>query len=165
MVNSRWKILAIGHAALALLAVPAAALAQTPTTPLPGTPAAPPADGSAAGLIGLVATLIAFIIAIGIAVKIYDTKRKREDQGFALQARLSDALLLHPSLAGMPVVASVNMPLWRSAPPVVELKGTVLTPDAREMAVHVVERELAGSNARLEDQIVVDPQGVKHLAA
>jgi hypothetical protein len=65
----------------------------------------------------------------------------------------------------MPVVASVHMPLRRGSPPVVELKGTVLTPDAREIAVHVVQRELAGINAQLEDQIVVDPQGVRKVAA
>ena len=57
-------------------------------------------------------------MAVGIAVKIYDAKRKRDEQGVALQARLSDALLLTPSLIRMPVVASVHMPLpAQRAPP------------------------------------------------
>jgi hypothetical protein len=162
MIENRRKLLGLAHAAFAMVAAPAAALAQTPATP---SPAAPPADGSAAGLVGIVGVLLALFVAVGIAVKVYDAKRKREEQGVALQSRLSDALLLTPSLTRMPVVASVHMPLRRGSPPAVELKGTVLTPDAREIALRVVQRELAGINAQLEDQIVVDPQGVRKVAA
>jgi hypothetical protein len=161
MIGHRRKLLGLGHAAFALVAAPAAALAQTPTP----SPAVPPADGNAAGLIGMVAVLLGLFVAIGIAVKLYDAKRKREEQGVGLQARLSDALLLTPGLTSMPVVATVHMPLRRGAPPIVELKGTVLTPDARETALRVVQRELAGINAQLEDQIVVDPQGIARVAA
>jgi hypothetical protein len=161
MIEIRRKLLGLGHTVLAMVAAPVAALAQTPTTP---SPAAPPADGSAAGLVAMAGVLLAFFVAVGIAVKLYDAKRKREEQGVGLQARLSDALLLTPGLTSMPVVASVHMPLRRGSPPVVELKGTVLTPAAREIAVHVVQRELAGVNAQLEDQIVVDPQGVRKVA-
>lgn len=157
----RRTLLGLGHAAFAMVATPAAALAQTPTP----SPAAPPADGNAAGLIGMVGVLLALFVAVGIAVKLYDAKRKREEQGVGLQARLSDALLLTPGLTSMPVVATVHMPLRRGAPPVVELKGTVLTPDARETALRVVQRELSGINAQLEDQIVVDPHGVTKVAA
>lgn len=161
MIHS--KLLGLGHTAFAMLAVPAAALAQTPTTP---SPAAPPADGNAAGLIGMVGVLLALFVAVGIAVKIYDAKRKREEQGVALQARLSDALLLTPNLTGIPVVASVHMPLRRSAPPLVELTGTVPTPEARETARRVVQRELDGIDAQFEDKIAVDPQQrVRKIAA
>jgi hypothetical protein len=113
----------------------------------------------------MVAAPVAALAQTPTTVKLYDAKRKREEQGVGLQARLSDALLLTPGLTSMPVVASVHMPLRRGSPPVVELKGTVPTPDAREIAVHVVQRELAGVNAQLEDQIVVDPQGVGKVAA
>ena len=163
MIDNRRKGLGLAHTAFALLAAPAAALAQVSTTPSPAV--APPADGSSVGLVGVVGALIALIVAIGIAVKLYDAKRKREEQAVALQARLSDTLLLHPSLAGMPVVASVHMPLWRGSPPVVEVKGTVLNQTARDIALHVVQRELDGINARIEDQIVIDPRAVRHVAA
>lgn len=163
MIKNRRKLLGLAHAAFAMVVAPAAALAQTITiTP---SPAAPPADGSATGLVGIVGVLLALFVAIGITVKVYDAKRKRDEQGVALQARLSDALLLTPSLTRMPVVASVHMPLRRGSAPVVELKGKVLTPDARETALGVVQRELAGINAQLEDQIVVDPQAVGKVAA
>ena len=162
MTETRRKLLGLGHTAFALVAAPAAALAQTLTTP---APVAPPADGSAAGLVVVVGVLLALIVAIGIAVKIYDAKRKREEQGIALQGQLSDTLLLTPGLTGMPVVANVHMPLRRGAPPIVELKGKVLTPDARETAVQVVQRELGGTNAQLEDHIIVDPQAVRKVAA
>jgi hypothetical protein len=153
----------LGYGALTLLAAPAAALAQIPTPP-PTAPAAP-ADGTGAALVYVVAALIGLLLIVGIAVKFYDAKRKREEEGVALQARLSDPLLLHPRLAGLPVVASVHMPLWRGSPPVVELKGTVPDPDAREIAVEVVRRELAGMSVRFEDQISVDPLSFKRVAA
>jgi hypothetical protein len=161
MINNRWK--GLGSTAAALLAAPAAALAQAPTTPLPTTPTATAEGG--AGLVGVVAALIGLIVVVGIIVKFYDAKRKREEEGVVLQARLSDALLLHPSLARMPVVASVHMPWLRGSPPVVELKGTVSNQAAREIAIQVVQRELDGFDARLEDEIFVDPQGVKRVAA
>ena len=161
MMENRRILLGFAHAAFAMVAAPAVALAQTATAP---PPPAPPAEGSAAALVGIVGVFLALFVAVGIAVKIYDAKRKREEQGVALQARLSDALLLTPNLVRMPVVASVYVPLLRSAAPVVELKGTVQTQDARETALRVVQRELAGVNVQLEDQIVVDPQGVKVAA-
>ena len=81
MIENRRKLIGLAHTAFAMVAAPVAALAQTPTTP---SPAAPPADGSAAGLVSMVGVLLAFFVAIGIAVKIYDAKRKREEQGVAL---------------------------------------------------------------------------------
>jgi hypothetical protein len=162
MTEIRRKLLGLGYTALAMVAAPAAALAQTAASP---SPAAPSADWSAASLVGIVGVLLGLFVAVGIAVKIYDAKRRRDEQGVALQARLSDALLLTPSLIRMPVVASVHMPLRRGSPPVVELKGTVPTPEAREIALRVVQHELAGINAQLKDQMVVDPQGVRKVAA
>jgi hypothetical protein len=162
MIDKRRKRIGFGHTALALLAAPATALAQVPTAPMPP---APPADHSAAGMVGVVAAFIALLVVAGITVKFYDAKRKREEQGIALQARLSDVLLLHPSLNGLPVVASVHMPLFHGSPPVVEVKGTVPDHDAHEMAIQLVQHELDGTPARLEDQIVVDPLGFKRVAA
>jgi hypothetical protein len=108
--------------------------------------------------------LVAFLLIVGIAVKLYDVRRTREDEGAALQARLSDALLLDPRLSGVLVVASVHMPLWRGSPPVVELTGAVARPETREIALQLVERELAGSDARIEDRVVVDPWTFKRVA-
>jgi len=164
MINNRWKGLGFGSAAAALLAAPAMALAQAPTTPLPTTPTAAP-EGGSVGLVGVVAALIVLIVAVGIAVKFYDLKRKREEEGVVLQARLSDALLLHPSLVGMPVVASVHMPLRRGARPLVEVKGTVANQDSREIAMQLVKRELASVDAQVEDEILVDPLAIKRVAA
>ena len=163
MSNYRGRILGLGHV-VGVLAAPAAALAQVVPTPTPPLPSSPPAEGGS-GLIAVVGALIALIVAIGIIVKIYDAKRKREEEGVALQARLSDALLLHPSLVGRPVVASVRMPLRRGTPPLVEVRGTVSNQAAREIALQVVQRELSGIDAQLEDEIAVDPQGVKGVAA
>ena len=105
MIKNRAKGFGFGTIGAALLSVPVTALAQAPTTPLPSTPTAAP-EGGGVGLVGVVAALIVLIVAIGIAVKFYDLKRKREEEGVVLQARLSDAersarqaLYLEPGLA------------------------------------------------------------------
>ena len=164
MIKNRAKGFGFGTIGAALLSVPVTALAQAPTTPLPSTPTAAP-EGGGVGLVGVVAALIVLIVAIGIAVKFYDLKRKREEEGVVFQAWLSDALLLHPSLVGMPVVASVHMPMRRGSPPLVEVKGTVANQDAREIAMQLVQRELGGVAAEVEDEIIVDPLAIKRVAA
>src|SRR4029450_13036698 len=78
------------------LAVVEVAGPQT-TSPAPSSPV--PSEG--VGRYGIVAFLLimGLIIAVGGAVKLYDVKRKREDEGTALQPRLYDALLSDSSLA------------------------------------------------------------------
>jgi hypothetical protein len=159
MVATGWR--SFGPGLLALMAAPALAQAQIPTPSAPIPPAAP---GSTQGAVVVVAAVIVLLLVVGLAVKLYDVKRKREDEGAVLQARLSDAVLQDPRLSGMSVVATVHMPLWRGAPPVIELSGTVSRPDARETALELVARELKGAPATIEDRIVVDPLIVRRVA-
>jgi hypothetical protein len=110
--------------------------------------------------------VIGLLVLVGVAVKLFDMKRKREDEGVALQSRLSDALLTDPSFAGLPITPTVSVPFSRSAPTVIKLTGTVPSPWMREAALEVIRREAAAlmSDTRVEDRLVVDPLIMRRAA-
>ena len=110
--------------------------------------------------------VIGLLVLVGVAVKLFDMKRKREDEGVALQSRLSDALLTDPSFAGLPITPTVHVPFSRSSATVVTLTGTVPSPWIREAALEVIRREAAAlmSDTRIEDRMVVDPLIMRRAA-
>lgn len=110
--------------------------------------------------------VVGLIVVVGIGVKLYDVKRKREDEGVALQARLSDALLGDPSLAGLPVTPTVHVPFSRRSPTVITLTGAVPSPARRENVLHIVHQvatPLTGEH-EIEDRLIVDPLMSRHAA-
>lgn len=140
--------------------------AVSPTAPSPMMPPGPAPEGAAArGLVAFV-VVVGLLAITGIAVKIYDMKRKREDEGVALQARLSDALLIEPALAGYPITPTVHVPFRQSSPVVVTITGAVSTPDLRAAALQLVTRELSHSRTehRIDDHLAVDALVAKHAA-
>lgn len=114
----------------------------------------------------VVATMLILVVLLGLAVKLYDLKRKREDEAVAAQARVSDALLMDAALAGLPLTPTAHLPLWKGSPLVVEITGAVPRPELREAAVDVAKREMGRSRSdfRIEDRIAVDPAGIGHAA-
>ena len=117
---------------LAFLATPLSGWAQHTGIEAPATPSDP---ASQAGAIGGVTAVVAVLLAGGIAGKLYDLKRKREEDAASLQSRISDAVLLDSSLAAFPIVVSARTPLWRRRAAVVEIAGTVPTPELRDTAI------------------------------
>ena len=109
--------------------------------------------------------LVLLAIIVG-AVKLYDLKRTRDEEAMILDARISDALLVHPSLKAFPIVASARIPLSSRSTPVLEVIGTVPTSALREVAIDIVQRELHrhGSGARIEDRVVVAPMILERVA-
>ena len=114
----------------------------------------------------VVATMLLMLVLLGVAVKLYDLKRKREDEIMSLQSRISDALLLDPSLAGLPITAFASGSLWRRSQVVIAVRGSVPTPELRAAVMRLVEKELSSREpgARAEDRMVVDPLMDKHVA-
>jgi hypothetical protein len=110
----------------------------------------------------VVATMLILVVLLGFAVKLYDLKRKREDEAVAAQARVSDALLMDATLAGLPLTPTAHLPLWKGSPLVVEITGAVPRVELREAAVDVMGR--SRSDFRIEDRIAVDPAGIGHAA-
>jgi hypothetical protein len=107
----------------------------------------------------VVAAMLSLVVLLGIAVKLYDLKRKREDEAVAAQARVSDALLMDAALSGLPLTPTAHLPLWRGTPLVVEITGAVPRPELRTAAMDVARREISRSRSdfQVEDRIQVDP--------
>src|SRR5258705_13887031 len=82
----------------------------------------------------VVAAMLSLVVLLGVAVKLYDLKRKREEEAVAAQARVSDALLMDANLAGLPLTPTAHLPLWKGSPLVLEIKGAVPRPELREAA-------------------------------
>lgn len=107
----------------------------------------------------VVVAMLALVVLLGIAVKLYDLKRKREEEAVAAQARISDALLMDSALSGLPLTPTAHVPLWSGTPLTLEIRGAVPRSELREAAVDVARREMARSRPdfRIEDRIAVDP--------
>ena len=107
----------------------------------------------------VVAAMLSLVVLLGIAVKLYDLKRKREEEAVAAQSRVSDALLMDATLAGLPLTPTAHLPLWKGTPLVVEITGAVPKPELRTAAVDVARREISRSRSdfQVEDHIKVDP--------
>jgi hypothetical protein len=148
---------------LPLLAFPVRAAAQTAGADSSGTTPAPSSWG---GSVAILAAVLLILLAIGVAVKLFDRKRKREDEALSLQSQISDALLLDRSLAGLPIIAVADRSLWGRSPVVVAITGTVPTPEQREAVMRLVGQELSRRHAfaRAEDRLLVDPLMHKQTA-
>jgi hypothetical protein len=120
-------------------------------------------NGSGAFMVA--ALVVVLLIAVGVMVKLYDLRRKREDEAVALQARLSDALLAEPSLSSLPLVPTVRIPM-RGSPATIEIVGTVPRPELRQAAVDLVVREVARSvkSYRVDARISIDPMMQRRAA-
>jgi hypothetical protein len=94
--------------------------------------------GSAAVLVLLV---IGLLVIVGIGVKLYDLRRKREVEGVHIQARVSDALMREPGLVSLAVTPTAHVPWWSGTPVRLEVTGRVPTPEARDQVLRVVEAE------------------------
>ena len=127
-------------------------------TPLAAvTPGSTPDFGAVdAGLVPIAAVVLLVLI-VWSAVKLYDRSRKRDEEAVALQAKISDALMVEPSLSGLPLTPTVRMSLWRHDPVMIELSGSVPRPALRQAAIDVVLREVEsiGKSCALQDRIAV----------
>lgn len=96
--------------------------------------------------------LIGLLIVIGVAVKVYDVKRKREVEAVHLQAQVSDALLRDVSLYSLAVTPTAHVP-WSGTPARLEITGRVPEPSQREHVLQLAERE---AQRIRPDVVVVD---------
>ena len=117
------------------------AWAQTPTPPVtPATPGAgPAAQGGGMAAAGFL-VVIGLLLLVGIAVKLYDRKRKRDAEAVHLQAQVSDALMRDAGLAGLLLTPTASI---RGGEAVVEISGEVPDSTARETALRIAREEAA----------------------
>jgi hypothetical protein len=108
----------------------------------------------------VVIALLALFAMTAIAIKMYDGRRKREDEALVMQARTSDVLLAEPRLSGLSITPTVRVSRWPKSRMTVEITGPVPRPELREVAVELVigvMSDYCGTDFRIEDRIVVDP--------
>src|SRR5206468_1397035 len=113
-----------------------------------GTPIAALASPEGAAMqMGPTATvlvlLVGLLVVVGIGVKLYDLKRKREAEAVHLQAQVSDALLREQALFGLPITPTVRVPTWKGSPATIDVAGQVPTPEFRETAIRIIRSEAA----------------------
>jgi hypothetical protein len=110
-----------------------------------------------AGFMPVVAAAALVVVVLWSAMTLYGRSRKRMGEVVALQARISDALMLERSLSGFPLTPTVRMPFWGRASVMVELTGLVSRPALRAAAIDLVLREVdsTGRACSLRDRIVV----------
>jgi hypothetical protein len=98
-------------------------------------------NGGAVSTLTVFLLLFGLLVIVGLGVKLYDLKRKREADAVHLQAQVSDALLRDPTLFGLAVTPTAHVPWWSGTPAHIEVCGRVPNADARERAMRLVEQE------------------------
>jgi hypothetical protein len=158
VTNAEKRILSMGAGVIAVtLGGPRMLAAQAPGAAVSEAP-----DSG----IAVLAIFGALLVVLGAGVKLYDVKRRRDEQGLQLQARVSDALLDDPETARLPLAATVHVPFWRPATARVVVSGRAPTLELREKALRLVLQQVlaAWPGAKVEDRTVVVPETV-HRAA
>ena len=149
---------------LVLLALVTGVASAQVSPPAP-SPAVPPAAGPTASASGGSATLAVvlviggLLVLVGVGVKLYDLKRKRDAEAVHLQAQVSDALLREETLAGLAITPTAHVPLWTGTPAVIELSGRPSSPHAREAALRITRSEAARlrSDVEIVDHMSEEP--------
>jgi len=102
--------------------------------------------------------LFGLLVIVGIGVKLYDLKRKREADAVHLQAQVSDALLRDPTLFGLAVTPTAHVPWWSGTPARLEVSGRVPSTEARERALRIVDEE---ARSIRPDVVIIDKLDVE----
>ena len=160
------KTLAIVPALTALTAFVRDAAAQA--TPPAATPVPPPAApaGDNSGILMALALMGALLVIVGIAVKLWDAKRKREAEAVHLQSQISDALLREQDFFGLAITPTVHAPLRKSAPFSIEVTGQAPSAAVHDAAIRVVRDEATrmGRDFEIDDRVEITPAAVRRIA-
>jgi hypothetical protein len=114
----------------------------------------------------MIAVVVGLLLIVGLGVKLYDLKRKRDAEAVHLQAQISDALLREQSLFGLPITPTAHVPLWSGTPATVEVTGRVPSDEARESAMRIVRTEATRirPDVTIEDRLSLDTEAVIRAA-
>jgi len=127
------------------------------TAPSPSL--SPPAAEGGGATIAAVVVVVGLLMVIGVVVKLFDLKQRRESEAVQLQAQLSDALLRETTLAGLPLTPTVHVPVWKGTPATIEVMGRVPTPELKDTVLRIVRDEAARirCDIQIEDRLSVVP--------
>src|SRR5262245_17371911 len=103
---------------------------------------------------------IAVVTIVGILV--LEAQRRRDEQASTFQSDLAEPISRELGLAGVSVLPTVKIPVWRAAthPAVITLTGRVPSRDIRDRVIRLVEYEAARLRYfRIEDRIGIQRIG------
>jgi hypothetical protein len=151
-------------AALPAFVRDAAAQGTSPAAPPTPTPAAPAGDNG--GILVALALMGVLLVIVGIGVKIWDAKRKREAEAVHLQSQISDALLREGDFFGLAITPTVHAGLRKDSPARIEVTGQTPSAAVREAALRVVREEATrmGRDFEIDDRIEITPASVRRVA-
>jgi hypothetical protein len=142
----------------------ATAQATSPSIPPPPTAAVPAGDNS--GILMALALMGALLLLVGIGVKLWDYRRKREAEAVHLQSQISDALLRDQDFFGLAITPTVHAGMRRGAPMKIEMTGQAPSPTIRDAALRIVRDEATrlGYDFEIEDRIDITPEVARRIA-
>jgi hypothetical protein len=143
-----------------------AAAQATPPPPMTAAPSAAAAPGDNSGILMALALMGALLLIVGIGVKLWDLKRKREADAVHLQSQISDALLREQDFFGLAITPTVHAGLRRSAPMKIVVTGQAPSAALRDAALRIVRDEAARmrSDFEVEDHIEIRPAAAQRVA-
>jgi hypothetical protein len=141
-----------------------AAAQATPPAVTPAPSAAPSGDNS--GILMALALMGALLVVVGIGVKIWDARRKREAEAVHLQSQMSDALLRETDFFGLAITPTVHPPLRKGGEMRIDVTGHAPSPAVRDAAIRIVRDEATrmGASVQVEDHIDVQPDAMRRSA-
>jgi hypothetical protein len=103
---------------------------------------------------------VGIVSAVGILL--LEAQRRRDQRASAFQNRIAEPISRELGLAGVAVLPTVRIPLWKAStrPAVIQLTGRVPSYKIRDHVIRLVEREAARLRYfRIEDRIRIAEPG------
>jgi len=108
----------------------------------------------------LAAGVLVGVVSVSVAgILLLEAQRRRDERASAFQDVLTEPITRELGRAGVSVLPTVYIPIWKAAtrPAVIQLAGQVPSPAIRDRVIHLVEREaLRLRYFRIEDRIRID---------
>ena len=129
--------------------------AQTADATMPG---ADPARFE--GPIVVLTVAAGVLLVLGLVGKMLDLRLKRDGETVAVKGLIADALERDPDLFGLPLTATVRVPLWSGSPVIIRVAGEVPSGELKRAVILRVKRTATAElsvRVRIKSRIGVIP--------
>jgi hypothetical protein len=113
------------------------------------------------GPVGVVLTVAAgVLLVLGLVGKVLDLRLKRDGETVAVKGLIADALDSDPDLFGLPLTATVRVPLWSGSPVIIRVAGEVPSGELKRAVLLRVKRTATAElsvRVRIKSRIGVIP--------
>ena len=109
---------------------------------------------------------VGLLLLLAVIAKVLDLRLKRDGEVIAVKGVISEALGGDPELFGLPLTATVRVPLWRGAPVTIRVFGEVPSREIKRAALRRVKRAANAElsvRARIKSRIGVAPSASSRL--